>query len=174
MPRPKFSGRTRIGGQAREDKRLRERNRPPAGAAWVWYSLDMMESPAWAALSLPARRVLDRLSIEHMNHGGTRNGDLVCTYSDFERFGIRRMSINQAIDEAVALGFVDVVHRGGLAHGVARIPSTYGLTWLHRADLTLPSQRWRRIADEAAAKAILAEVASRHKARPGPRARAAK
>jgi hypothetical protein len=48
----------------------------------------MRSSPAWLALPDNARRVLDRLELEHMQHGGAENGVLVVTFDDFERHGI--------------------------------------------------------------------------------------
>jgi hypothetical protein len=46
----------------------------------------MIKSPAWSVLSLSARRVLDRIEIEHADHGGNDNGRLPVTYDDFERY----------------------------------------------------------------------------------------
>ena len=50
---------------------------------WIAYTLDMITSPAWQALSLNGRKILNRLEIEHCKHGGAENGKLPCTYSDF-------------------------------------------------------------------------------------------
>lgn len=136
--------------------RFRKMNRPPG--PFVWFTREMLESPAWNALPLAARRVLDCVLIEHMMHGGTRNGALVVTYADFERFGIRRKSIAAAIKTAVALGFLDVTCRGARAYGIARQASEYGLTWLLRCDGTPGSNRWRNIANAADAKARLARI----------------
>lgn len=93
--------------------------------------LDMLESAAWAGLSLAARKVLDRLEIEHMRHGGADNGHLPCTYDDFARFGIRRKSVADALDELVGLGFIEVTHQGRGGNAVYRHPSRYRLTYLH-------------------------------------------
>ena len=56
-------------------------------------------------MSLAARKIVERVAIEHMGHGGTLNGSLIVTYDDFETFGVRRKSIAPAIKKAVALGF---------------------------------------------------------------------
>jgi hypothetical protein len=64
---------------------------------FVLHSLEMRESAAWHALSDKARRILDRLEVEHMMHGGGENGNLICTYDDFRAVGIRRQSIPHAI-----------------------------------------------------------------------------
>jgi hypothetical protein len=38
--------------------------------------IEMLESPAYRALSLSGHRVLDRIEIEMAHHGGTDNGKL--------------------------------------------------------------------------------------------------
>ena len=60
----------------------------------------MLESEAWRALSLNAHKVIDRVKIEHMHHGGTENGNLIVTHADFQAYGVRRQSIAAAIREA--------------------------------------------------------------------------
>ena len=47
--------------------------------------VEMLESPAWRALSLSAHRVLDRLDIENRHHGGKDNGKLIVTFEQFCR-----------------------------------------------------------------------------------------
>ena len=48
--------------------------------------------------ALPARRVLERVILEHMAHGGTQNGDLTVTYDDFALNGLSSRRITgQAI-----------------------------------------------------------------------------
>jgi hypothetical protein len=73
--------------------------------AFVTHPLSLRLSPAWQALPNNARRILDRLEVEHMQHGGADNGHLPCTYADFEKAGVRRKSIALAIRQCVALGF---------------------------------------------------------------------
>ena len=50
--------------------------------------IEMLRSPAYRALSLSARRILDRIEIEFANHGGRDNGKLPVTYQNFKDFGI--------------------------------------------------------------------------------------
>jgi hypothetical protein len=56
----------------------------------------MLRSPAYCALSLSARRILDRLEIELADHGGADNGKLPVTYDDFVRYGLHRHAIYPA------------------------------------------------------------------------------
>ena len=44
-------------------------------------------------LSLIEHRVLARIELEHMDHGGCENGKLPVTYTDFEKWGVRADSI---------------------------------------------------------------------------------
>ncbi len=144
-------GMSSVSGKSRWERM----NRPPHGEPWVWFTRSMMESPAWRAIPGPARQVVDRIMIEHMLHGGTENGNLIVTYDDFEAYGIRRGSTSQAIRQAEALGFVDVIDRGRRSFGSARRPARYGLTWLPRADRTPASNRWKSIQTDQQAKQVL-------------------
>ncbi|WP_056195543.1 hypothetical protein [Methylobacterium sp. Leaf123] len=94
------------------DPRFKKLNAVPQGQAFLWLTRDMVESPAWRAMSQNARLVIDRVCVEHMGHGGGQNGFLPVTYDDFENAGIRRGSIRRAIAEALALGFVQMTQKG--------------------------------------------------------------
>ena len=72
----------------------------------------ILECPARRALSLAARRALEKIEIEHLVHGGKDNGKLPVTYRDFEKWLVRPDTIASAIRELVALGFVEVTRHG--------------------------------------------------------------
>jgi hypothetical protein len=72
----------------------------------------MLESPAYRVLSLAAHRVLSRIEIEFLHHGGKDNGKLPVTYEQFVEYGMDRASIALAIRETEALGFIEVTERG--------------------------------------------------------------
>jgi hypothetical protein len=110
---------------------------------FIPHRIDLIESVAWGGLSLAARRVLDRLEIEHMHHGGVENGHLPCTYSDLERFGVRRKSISAAIEELVAAGMIEVTHQGRGGNAVYRNASRYRLTYL-ATRTAAPTDEWKR------------------------------
>jgi hypothetical protein len=134
-----------------KSSRQTKRARPPEGSSWVWLTREMLESPAWCAMRLAARKVLDRLIIEHLAHAGLQNGALIVTYTNFQQFGVRRPSIAPAIVELETLGIIDVVRRGGSAYAEFRNPSIYALAWLDRKDGTPPTSRWKTFETEAAA-----------------------
>src|SRR4051794_21230259 len=49
---------------------------------------ELLESPAWLGLSPRALKVLGRLELEHLRHGGQDNGKLPVIYDDFQALGI--------------------------------------------------------------------------------------
>lgn len=111
--------------------KLREkRNRPPADEPWIWFTRELLKSEAWCALSRARLRVVFRVMPEHMAHAGTENGNLVVTYADFEKFGIRREAMRTAISEVSACGLVIVIERGRASVGPDCWPSKYALGWL--------------------------------------------
>lgn len=90
----------------------------------------MIESPAYRVLSLAARRVLDRIEIEHGRHAGLENGRLVVTFQDFEDYGVDRHAIAPAINECVTLGFIEITQKGRSGNGEYRKPNMFRLTYL--------------------------------------------
>jgi hypothetical protein len=135
--------------------------------AFIGHTLEMRRSPAWRALPDTARRVLDRLEVEHMEHAGTENGQLICTYDQFARAGIRRASVALAIRQLTALGFLQVTEQGRRAIAEVRQPSRYRLTYppvLSRMgnDQIEPTNDWRRITTDEEAAAALERAAWRH------------
>ena len=144
-------------------------NRPPAGEPFVWFTREMMESAAWWGMSDASWRLLCRIAVEHTNHGGTENGNLPVTYDDFESFGVRRKSVKRAVQELVALGWIDVVSPGRAGQGVGRCAARYAMTWLPTVDGAPGTNRWKGIKTRNDANAALQFSRSK---RPGQRSRA--
>jgi len=99
------------------ERRRADRAAPPGRATrysgpFVGRLGEMLESPAFMILSGAAQRVLFRLEIELLHHGGNDNGKLVVTFDQFEKYGVRRKSIASALRELEALGFIEVVEHG--------------------------------------------------------------
>jgi hypothetical protein len=127
--------------------------------AFVPHMLSMLISPAWMALSLTARRVLDRIEIEHMQHGGKENGNLIITYSQFVEYGIDRHAIGPAVREVEALGFVEITERGRAGNREYRRPHKYRLTYREaKGAMGNGTHEWRGVRTPEEAKA-LAEAA---------------
>jgi hypothetical protein len=97
--------------------------------------IELLESPAYRALSLSAHRVISRVEIELGHHGGRDNGRLPITYDDFQTYGIDRHAIAPAIREAEALGFIVVTERGRAGNADFRSPNLFRLTFRHAKGL---------------------------------------
>ncbi len=141
-------------------------NAPPDDQrGWVWFTRDMMESPAWRAMTPPARKVLDRILIEQMAHAGAENGNLIVTYDDFADYGVRRQSIHEAIEVVQALGWIAVTRKGGRSVGGVKRPSTYALTFLPRFDGSAKTNNWQRVTDDLMARRLVGAVRCEQPAR---------
>jgi hypothetical protein len=126
------------------------------GEQFIMHPRELRESIAWRYLPNNGRRALDRLELEHMQHGGLENGELPCTYDDFAEAGIRRPSVALALRQCVALGFLEVTQRGGRSRAENRWPSKYRLTYVHGAGKSpLPTHDWSKIKTKAEAEAAL-------------------
>jgi hypothetical protein len=138
----------------------RRRPRIADGGQFVPHTREMRESFAWRFLPNNARRVLDRLELEHMHHGGAENGSLICTYSDFEKSGLRRQSIALAIRQCVALGFLEITRQGQrCASDFNRVPAQYFLTYLRGVGKSLEAtDAWRRVHSDVQAKQLLSKA----------------
>jgi hypothetical protein len=108
--------------------------------------IEMLESPAYRALSLSAHMVISRIEIELAHHGGNDNGQLPVTVDQFVEYGMHRSSVAPAIREAEALGFIRV-ERGRGGNADYRRPNKFYLTfsnWRGSKDEP-PSHDWKRI-----------------------------
>jgi hypothetical protein len=116
-------------------------------------TISMMESPAFRVLSLSARRVLDRIEIEHAHHGGHDNGALPVTYDDFVRYGVHRRRVAPAIRELEALGIIRVI-RGCGGNADFRMPSKFTLTNRQTEEGAKPTDDWKKIQTIEEAEAL--------------------
>ena len=105
-------------------------NRDELSGGFVRHFGEMLASPAWRHLPHGAKALLSRLELEHTNQSGTKNGELIVIYSDFDAFGIRRKSLPKYISQSVALGFLEVMEQGKRAIADYRIPARYRLTYV--------------------------------------------
>ena len=133
----------------------KKRRRTTIGSQFVARTKEVLESPAYRALSLSARRLLDRIELENMYHGGAENGQLPVTYENFEKYGIDRGSIAPAIREAVALGFLEVTEQGCAGNRDFRSPNKFRLTYLptHGVTTSWGKGRWELFGSLEEAKA---------------------
>lgn len=131
---PKRRARTKPNATGRDGKRTRKGN-PTRGPKecgvehWGWFPAEMLGSTAFRSLSGNAFLVVFRVLLEHINQGGTSNGELVVTYAEFVEAGVTKNLVARAIHEAEAAGVLAVRRRGRIGEG-RNAPSLYRLTWL--------------------------------------------
>lgn len=82
-------------------------------AQYILHSYEMFTSPAWRHLPDPARRILNRIEVEHMKQGLPSNGRVKLSHADFKEAGVRKSAIAISIRQAEALGFLKVYGTGG-------------------------------------------------------------
>jgi hypothetical protein len=128
------------------------------GGQYVTHLRALIESPAWRVLSLSALRLLARIEIEHMRHGGQENGKLAVTYDDFIKYGINRHAIAPAIRECIALGVLLVTRPGRGGNAEFRAPNLFLLPYM---ETDTAAQKWRQIATIQEAEAVARTAARR-------------
>jgi|GEM_PF-1723851 len=121
------------------------RNLKPSGP-FVAHTREMLESVAWRSLGINARRVLDRIEVEHMAHAGTENGSLPVTHADFIAAGVSRNQVTKAVRELHDAGFID--YRRGGRYGGEKRPSIYRLTYIGTPDWPATNE-WKRKESDA-------------------------
>jgi hypothetical protein len=134
---------------------IRRRNR--IAGQFAARTIAMLESPAYMALSLSARRALDRIEIELAHHGGNDNGRLPVTFDDFAEYRIHRHAIAPALRELEALGFIEITERGRAGNGEWRRPHLFRLTYRYVGNAQ-PTSEWQRIKTDQEAD-MIAEAA---------------
>jgi hypothetical protein len=144
-------------------KRFRKALGLPLGVGWnVPVPGDLLNSPAWLAMSDQCRKLVDALMAEHADHGGQENGNLMAPYNMLQARGMRRGNILNTIVEAEALGIVDPA-RGVRSYGSRKAPSRYRLTWLGTPDGLTPTNEWKSIETVAEAKMRVSNALNRLK-----------
>jgi hypothetical protein len=124
-----------------------------SGGGFVPHTRDLIESAAMQVLSSDGLKVLQRIELEHLRHGGRDNGRLVVPYGDFIAYGIRHpRTISRGLKEAEALGLIEI-RRGRGGRGNAH-PNLYRLTYLPAGNRG-PTDEWRQFATLAEARAQL-------------------
>ena len=142
-------------GAGFQTKRIKAKLNAPPDGPWMPIGREMLRSGAMRALSLHARRALDRIMVEHMDHAGQENGRLKVTWQDIEKFGVHRSFIKRALSELAAVGLVAIEQPGRRPRGPDRgDPTQYRLTHLPVCEPTNfrpPTNEWKRFEEDIAA-----------------------
>jgi hypothetical protein len=122
----------------------------------------LLESPAFLAISHPARQVFWRLVAEYGRHGGKDNGRLPCPFSDLEKWRISSNLIARAVRELVAVGLVEITQRGVAGNADQRRPALYLITCFAAAggESMDGTHDYERITSIEEADALVAAAAS--------------
>lgn len=91
------------------------------------------------------RRILDRLMLEHMAHGGAENGRLRVSHRQFIKFGVTKNRVATSIRSLQEWGLICVTVAE--TDGTIRGYYMYRLTFLP-ADYQKPTNEWRTIRNE--------------------------
>lgn len=130
------------------------KRRSKISGQWSPRPIEMLESPAWRALSLSGHRIVDRIAIELAHHGGNDNGRLPVTFEDFIAYGVHHDAVAPAIREAEALGFIRVTERGRGGNAEYKQPNLFFLTFANSRSGLVPTDDWRKIKTFKEAKQI--------------------
>lgn len=119
--------------------------------AWVAHRLELLISPPWQLAPRPLRRMLERLEIEHLRHGGQNNGELFVSYGQFVKAGISRRMIKPVQRLGVDLGLIEVTQDAQLGEGSdIRPPNAYRLTYVPAKGKKAPTDEWKSITEDRA------------------------
>ena len=110
-------------------------------------TFNLMASPAFIGLNIPARKIFEFLLKEHMLHGGAENGNLAAPYRQLIDYGISGRDLPKAFKMLNAFGLVrrtDIEPDNQFTAGRRRM-ARYKLTMIPDKFGNLPSDEWRNI-----------------------------
>jgi hypothetical protein len=113
----------------------------------------MLISPSWRHAPRPLLRMIERLEIEHLRHGGFENGNLYVSYKQFVMAGISKRSIKPTMELGKALGLMDY-RQDEEPSGDIRPPNAYRLTYVLEKGKKVPSDEWKAVTDERAKQLV--------------------
>lgn len=120
---------------------------------FVPHRFDLLMSPSWRFRPMPLARILERLEIEHMRHGGAANGQLYVSYGQFVQEGVSRKSVAKALQLGQTLGLLEVMPHSGVMRGNIRDPNAYRLTYLATSRKP-PTDEWRLVTETKAKQLV--------------------
>ncbi|NBN63827.1 hypothetical protein [Pannonibacter tanglangensis] len=122
--------------------------------AFVMHRLSLLMSHAWQNRPVPVMRLLERLEIEHLRHGGQENGNLYVSYAQLQTSGLSRRTIRPAIDCGAALGLLRAEADPDFHGGDLRQPNRYALLYLPVKNAKFPTDEWRNLSPQQVEQAL--------------------
>ena len=114
-------------------------------APFAQLPLSLVGGVVLSALSITARRVLDRLIAEHLKHGGRENGRLHVSYRQLAQWTrANDGNIPPALAELVDLGLLVITHGERVAGSPKIAPNVYRLTFFPDHEDAASTNEWRR------------------------------
>lgn len=118
---------------------------------FIIHKRELLDSWSWRTMSINCFRLINYLELCYLSSGGEENGNLIATYNQLEKYGIRRHAIKEAVLEARK--------RGLIKYKTSETVGKYGkytfqfcLTYLpqtaqdrHRKIFLMPSNEWKQI-----------------------------
>lgn len=114
---------------------------------WIPHRLEMLLHPGWRKAPIPLKRILERLEIEHLRHGGFKNGELFVSYLQFVEHGISKRSIRSTLKLGEDLGFLEVIQGQETVQSDIRPANSYRLTYVNAIGKRNPSDDWKRLSE---------------------------
>jgi len=125
-------------------RKSKQPNSPPDGEPWIWVTASLLASCAWRGMTVNARRVLERILLEHMAHAGKENGHLQVTHLQFKEAGVSRDYVGDAIDELAHLRLIKITTRGRGGAGTGH-SSRFLLTWFPEKGSRYCDDPWKTV-----------------------------
>lgn len=124
------------------------------GEAFIAHRLELITSPAWRHRPKSLAKILERIEIEHLQHAGKQNGELIVTYTQLEQYGVSRKSISAMLTIGCGLGLIAISYPEKWM-GDVRPPNLYRLCYVPTKDRSAPTDEWRFLSLEKV-KSVLA------------------
>jgi hypothetical protein len=122
---------------------------------WIPHRHDMLVSPSWRHRPRPLVRLLERLEVEHLRHGGAENGSLRVSWAQFVECGISKRVIRATVEAGDRLGLLAVWQPNEMV-GNLRAPAEYRLTYVPAKRQAAPTDEWRSVNEAQVQAAIMA------------------
>lgn len=123
---------------------------------WIPHRLEMLLHPAWQKAPRPLKKIIERLEIEHLRHGGFNNGELYVSYLQLVDFGLSKRSIKPVLQLGEDLGLIEVIQRDEAVQGDIRPANAYRLTYVPAKGKENPTDEWKLISSDRVDRLIAA------------------
>ena len=118
---------------------------------FIIHKRELLDSWSWRTMSVNCFRLINYLELCYLSSGGEENGNLIATYNQLEKYGIRRHAIKGTILEARKRGLIK--YKTSEAVGkYGKYTFQFCLTYLpqtaqdrHRKIYLIPSNEWKQI-----------------------------